>query len=39
MVLLRCYRISKQVGRCGCCVKRGLKDLFFQEQNMAGMRG
>lgn len=39
MVLVRCCGISKQEGHCDYFVKRGLKYLFFQEQNMAGMRG
>lgn len=39
MVLGRCCVIAKQEGHCGYFVKRGLKELFIQEENMAGMRG
>lgn len=39
MVLWNSCGIAKKDGHCGYFVKRGLKDLFFQEQNMAGMRG
>lgn len=39
VVLVRCCGIAKQEGHCGYFVKRELKDLFFQEQNMAVMKG